>query len=100
MKSMGDPDYVYRPLSDDRKALLRELHLRRLGTPPGYRLVYNVPVPEAIAPVVQDFARRYRNVRRGNAVKTPLWQVRAMILIAMKFLLADPKEWKRICTRL
>lgn len=40
MRSIGDPDYIYRPLSEKTKTRMKAAAQRRLGVPSGHRLVY------------------------------------------------------------
>ena len=61
-RSMADPNYVYRPHSAERRARMSEANMRRLGAPPGHRIVYGVYVP------VEIFERVHRIVLR--VVKT------------------------------
>jgi hypothetical protein len=84
MRSMGDPLYIYRPWPEERRARAREASLRRLGTPPGHRIIYGVPVPETLYDEVRDVAVRFRH--RQKDVCEPLWKVRALILILMAVL--------------
>lgn len=45
MRSMGHPDYVHRPMSDERRSRLSEIHRKRWGAPDGFCTVYGVHVP-------------------------------------------------------
>lgn len=45
MISMGDPRYVHKPLSEERRQKLRAAMLKRLGIPEGHCSIYGVIVP-------------------------------------------------------
>lgn len=45
MIPMGDPRYVHKPLSEERRQKLRNAQLKRLGTPEGHCSIYGVVVP-------------------------------------------------------
>jgi hypothetical protein len=47
--TMGHPDYVYRPLSQEQRDNMRAAARRRLGIPDGYRRVFGALVDEAHA---------------------------------------------------
>jgi hypothetical protein len=85
MKPMGDPDYVYRPWSEERRLAARAAALKRLGTPTGYRMIYGIPVPEDLFEEIHDFAVRYRYDRQAGTT-VPLWKVRDAILLILKLL--------------
>lgn len=48
-RSMGHPDYVYRPLSEETKARMRAAARARRGTPPDCRVVYGEIFPDRSA---------------------------------------------------
>lgn len=56
MRSMGHPNYVYRPLSEEGRAKLREAHRKRLGNRKGYYCVYGVQVPEQFKERIRSYA--------------------------------------------
>lgn len=65
---MGDPTYIYRPMSEERKARLRKIHRARFARE-GFRCVYGVEVPEHWYPIVQREAARFRHSKkRGNSI--------------------------------
>jgi hypothetical protein len=47
-RSMGDPNYKYRPMSDEARSKLSAAHRKRLGVPDGHHLLYGVLVPNEI----------------------------------------------------
>lgn len=57
---MGDPDYVYRPMSAEARAKASAAHRKRLGCEPGHRLLYGVQVPEDLWPQVHRAAHTFR----------------------------------------
>lgn len=44
-RSMADPDYRHRPMPEERKARLSEIHRKRWGAPEGFATVRGVHVP-------------------------------------------------------
>lgn len=58
MRSMGHPDYVYQPHSDERRAKMSAAHQARLGVPPGHRLVCGVIFTEEVADRIETVLRR------------------------------------------
>ena len=53
MKSIGDPSYEYRPLSDELRSLLSQKQRERLGILEGYRIVYGQLFTETLAEVLR-----------------------------------------------
>ena len=53
MRSIGHPDYRYRPISAKRKAKLSEIHRKRWGAPEGFCTVRGVHVPFEHRPPVR-----------------------------------------------
>lgn len=46
MRQMGALDYVYTPISDEKRRRMQVAHRRRLGIPDDHCLIYGVHVPE------------------------------------------------------
>jgi hypothetical protein len=61
MKTIGDPDFVYRPWSKSRRAEASARELARRGTPPNCRKVYGVNVPTVFASIIAQEARKFRH---------------------------------------
>jgi hypothetical protein len=61
--TMGHPDYVYRPLSQEQRNNMRAAARRRLGIPDGYRRVFGALVDEAAEVRRALMRHRYRRKR-------------------------------------
>jgi hypothetical protein len=55
-RSMAHPDYVYRPVSDEKKARMSAAHKARLGIPAECHRVYGVLVPNERADRMRAYA--------------------------------------------
>jgi hypothetical protein len=73
VRSMSDPNYQYRPWSDERRAALGRSVRARLGVPDGHHLLYGVFVPNALW---SEIARRanYHLSKRGRTHLTAFVQ--------------------------
>jgi hypothetical protein len=89
MKSMGHPDYVYRPWSESRRAAARARMLARSNTPEGHRKVYGINVPEKLAPIVAREAHALRNRHKRD-----LRVCRAFVLWFVDYLQRNHGEQK------
>jgi hypothetical protein len=81
---MGDPDYVYRPWSEERRERARQAALLRMGAPPGFHMIFGVPVAEAIWQDVREAAYKYHYRRDGTTEE--LWKTRAVIMLLVELL--------------
>jgi hypothetical protein len=69
MKSIGSPGWVYRPLSEKRKAKMRDANLFRLGIPKGHHRLYGVNVPDAIHPAIRPIVHSVRQCEGIRAAR-------------------------------
>jgi len=83
MKRISDPDFVYRPWSEERRERARQAALQRLGTPPGFHLIFGVPVAEAIWKDVRDAANKFHYHKHGTE---PLWKTRAVVMLLIEIM--------------
>lgn len=90
--TIGSPDFIYKPMSEERRAKLREVHRKRLGNKPGHHRLYDVQVPDKILPDVRRLIAPM--VRNGVDMVTVGIIIR--LLIQRRWLLADPKARFRI----
>lgn len=81
MRSMGHPDYVYRPISDERRRKLSLAQKGRLGIPDGFHRVRGTLVPDEHFHRISSWA---------NAVCRYLGQEEAEIFVAD----AEKAEWQ------
>jgi hypothetical protein len=74
-RSTTDPDYEYRPMSDERKAELSVIQRRRLGIPDGFHQVYGHYVPDELAPAIRYRAQEV--IRRAGKMAMSATMARA-----------------------
>jgi hypothetical protein len=89
MRPITDPNYVYRPWPEDRRERARQAALQRLGTPPGFHLIFGVPVAEAIWKDVRDAANKFHYLKQGSDGRRhyePLWKTRAVVMLLVELL--------------
>lgn len=72
-KTIGDPAFIYSPMTLGQRKRLSDAHHKRLGIPLGHRRLYGIDVPDAIYPEV---SKRVHRVRR---LKTALQDMRFFV---------------------
>lgn len=55
-RTMGDPEYVYQPVSEETRANMRAAARKRTNTPDGFCRIYGVLVPVEIRPLCAKIA--------------------------------------------
>lgn len=84
-RTIFDPAYVYVPMSEERRAKLREAHRKRLGNKEGHHQLYGVQVPDNIFPDVKKYILALR--RKGVDLVTLNLVTR--LFIQQKWLISD-----------
>jgi hypothetical protein len=82
---MGDPNYVYRPLSKERRDRMRATSLRNRGIPKGHHSVYGVNVPDGIHAEVAKIAHTVK--RRSPNIDMEALQFLIKVLVRCRPLL-------------
>ena len=96
MRSIGDPDFVYKPMSEERRAKLREAHRKRLKNKRGHHQLHGVQVPDKILADVKQFITPL--TRRGVDLVTI--NIVTRLLIQQRWLLADKPARLKIAAAL
>jgi hypothetical protein len=60
MRTMGGPDYVYKPRTQAQREAQRARSMERLGVPPGHRLLFGMVVTDAEYGVLEKPLKRAR----------------------------------------
>lgn len=66
MRKISDPNFVYRPWSEQRRKAASASAIERSGAKPGHRLVYGINVPVGLWKTVAIAAYRFRHARPGK----------------------------------
>lgn len=79
---IGDPNYVYKPWSPERRKAASEAAKRRLGVQAGHRILYGVQVEETkynhIAPIM------HAAKQHGHSIETIQWAISLLIVLLTK----------------
>lgn len=68
MRSIGDPNYVYKPHTPEHRQRQRDAALRRFGIPAGHHRLFGVMVPDLIYARIKAAVIAFR--RAGHDVET------------------------------
>lgn len=96
MRSLFDPNYVYRPATPEMRAKLREAHRKRLKLKRGHHWLYGVQVPDRPMPYIRPHIQKMRR----DGVDLVTINMITRLFMQQKWLIADKEARLRLAAAL